>query len=477
MSFFLILVLTAIGISNGAIDYLKNQMDSRFVTLTSVTIPAGFDKEKLNDLSKIKNVHGIIRTFPVFEEIRTFVNPKNPKSLYKSAQIRRGMVNDPIIKDFNLKKKNSFDFSGWGCIVTRGLLKELGYCDCNLDGIRSKICLTDHEVPYISYLKPIDQKNVFIKISIEGIIDDLPDNLDMIVGDRLYKSFDDIDYWQDLIAQKDTNGYLRLFVEKKVTEIESKLSKYDFNKIKHNNFSNGQLYELNNVDSLYKTQILQDFNSFKDPIHEVFDFYRIAPNRSLEGFPVDKYVFEFHKDSLNEIKDFNKILISEYRQGKKFLEIDLSIINAKKNFDIIKDLVELLSRLIYFLSLLSIFLYLWNLIVNHIDSNKKNLGTLKAFGLSNITIVGIYLFISITMIVFSLTIAYLVSVFFGQNIMNFFTNILSFDNLRDMKFLSQELKYLFTIFILIPAFALMIMIYLKLRNKTPGDLIYERNNN
>ena len=115
------------------------------------------------------------------------------------------------------------------------------------------------------------------------------------------------------------------------------------------------------------------------------------------------------------------------------------------------------------------------MIGNHIDSNKKNLGTLKAFGLSNFTIVGIYSFISITMIVISLMVAFLVSFFLGQNIMDFLTNILNLDNLSEMKFLSEEINDLFLIFIAIPTFILVLMIYNKLNGQTPGDLIYERN--
>ena len=565
LSSFLILVLTAIGISKGSIDYLKKQMDSRYVTLTSVKIPSGFDKDILNQLNdlnfslynlsfnisenemkdsflnfnkrlslyidtinkterrnipdsvssifpysfeidrikeinnnlnnlnssdtskfldrvsqseflelentkffrefksflikKENNRYGIKRTFPVFEEIRTFANPNNPKSEYKIAQIRKGMDNDPIINDF---KGHSFNYKGWGCIVTKGFLKELGY--------------QTEQVPYISYLKNINGLDNFIKIPVEGIIDDLPDYLDMIVGEKLYESFQDFDYWQELITQSYNNDYLRLFVESSNLEIESKILEYGLNKIDHNIFCKGFLYEKNGVDSLTKIQILKDLNSFNN-IHEVFDFYRISSNNSNEDFPEDKYVFQFHNDSINKIKDFNNILINEFKDGKKFLKIDLSIINSKKNFDIIKDLVELLSKAIYVLGLLSIFLYLWNLIVNHINSNKKNLGTLKAFGLSNFTIVGIYSFISITMIVISLMVAFVVSFLLGQNIMDFLTNVLNLDNLSEMKFLSEEIKYLFLTFIVVPSFILILMIHNKLTNKTPGDLIYERNNN
>ena len=177
------------------------------------------------------------------------------------------------------------------------------------------------------------------------------------------------------------------------------------------------------------------------------------------------------------IEKFNNVLMSEYRDKKKFLKIDLSIINSKNNFDVIKNLVKFLSMAIKILSFFSIFLFLWNLIMNHIDSNKKNLGTLKAFGLSNFNIVGIYSFISLAMIFISLTFSYLLSIFLGNNIIYAIINLMDLDNLIEMKFMSESIINLFTIFIAAPAIFLVVSIYLKLKAQTPGDLIYERNNN
>ena len=466
LSVFLILVLTAIGISKGAIYYLEKKMAKGYVTLTSVEIPAGFDKEKLKELSKIKNKYGIVRTFPVYEDIRSFVNPENPRS-FKNAQIRKGMNDDPIINDFNLKKKNTFNFKGWGCVVTRSFLKELGYCTCT-----TKICGKDHNVPYI--YKPVG--NDFINIPVEGIIDDLPDNLDMIVGDELFKSFDDLDFWHNTIKDRYINKLLRLYVNKNNLDIKSKLLKYGFKKKNHNIFSGGELWDLFPIDSINKNKVLDDFSSYKKNIYEAFSFERRNNIRDWqENITEEKYVFEFHKDSLKLINVFNQTLMSEYRDRKEFLKIDLSIINSKTNFDIVKELVELLALAIYLLSVIFISIYIVSMIGNHIDSNKKNLGTLKAFGLSNFTIVAIYSFISITMIVISLLIAYVVSVLFGQDLMNLLTYDL--DNLSEMEFLPQQFKILFLIFIILPAFWIIIKINNKLKNKTPGDLIYERNNN
>lgn len=459
---FLTLILIAIGISKGAVNYLKSQMDSKYVSLTSVKIPSGFDQSIIQELSKINNSYGIKRTFPVYEEIRTFVNPNNSQKKYKTAQIRKGMLNDPILKDFNLNNPKPFNYKKWGAVVTKGFLKELGY---------------SNNIPYISYLKMINDEKVFINIPVEGIVDDLPDNLDMVVGDKLFQSFEDVDYWRNLINSFYSSRYLRLFFTEINDETSNMLSKYNFNKINHNNFSNGHLYEVNNIDSVQIQNIISEFEINNINVFQVYGFDYESLNVNNVDFAIEKYVFEFHEDSLNMIEKFNNVLMEEYRDKKKILKIDLSIINSKNNYDVIKNLVEFLSKAIKYLSFLSIFLYLWNLIMNHIENNKKNLGTLKAFGLSNFNIVGIYSFISLAMIFISLTFAYFISIFLANNIMFIIINLMELDNLIEMKFISESIKNLFFIFIAAPAIFLGAFIYFKLKAQTPGDLIYERNNN
>ena len=228
---FLTLVLIAIGISKGAVNYLKIQMDSRYVALTSVKIPSGFDQSIIQKLSKINNSNGIIRTFPVYEEIRTFVNPNDSQKKYKTAQIRKGMLNDPILDDFHSNNPKQFNYKKWGAVVTRGFLKELGY---------------SNDIPYVTYLKIINDEKIFINIPVEGIVDDLPDNLDMVVGEKLFQSFEDVDYWRSLINTFYNSKNLRLFITEINDEISNNLSKYNFNKINHDIFSNGHLYEVNN---------------------------------------------------------------------------------------------------------------------------------------------------------------------------------------------------------------------------------------
>ena len=459
---FLTLVLIAIGISKGAVNYLKIQMDSRYVALTSVKIPSGFDQSIIQKLSKINNSNGIIRTFPVYEEIRTFVNPNDSQKKYKTAQIRKGMLNDPILDDFHSNNPKQFNYKKWGAVVTRGFLKELGY---------------SNDIPYVTYLKIINDEKIFINIPVEGIVDDLPDNLDMVVGEKLFQSFEDVDYWRSLINTFYNSKNLRLFITEINDEISNNLSKYNFNKINHDIFSNGHLYEVNNIDSVQIQNIILEFEINNINVFQVYGFDYQSLNVNNVDFAIEKYVFEFHEDSLYMIEKFNNVLMSEYRDKKKFLKIDLSIINSKNNFDVIKNLVKFLSMAIKILSFFSIFLFLWNLIMNHIDSNKKNLGTLKAFGLSNFNIVGIYSFISLAMIFISLTFSYLLSIFLGNNIIYAIINLMDLDNLIEMKFMSESIINLFTIFIAAPAIFLVVSIYLKLKAQTPGDLIYERNNN
>ena len=58
-------------------------------------------------------------------------------------------------------------------------------------------------------------------------------------------------------------------------------------------------------------------------------------------------------------------------------------------------LINLLAYALIIFSILSIIFFITNLILSHINSNKKNIGTLKAFGLDNFSIIVTYSFITL----------------------------------------------------------------------------------
>ena len=153
----------------------------------------------------------------------------------------------------------------------------------------------------------------------------------------------------------------------------------------------------------------------------------------------------------------------------------MNIIDSKNNFDLFNKLAVLLSYVLIAFSILSLVLYITNLIISHISKNKKNLGTLKAFGLSNNYIIFIYSSISITMVALAFIISYFVAYFLGDMLINL---IAEWQKIGDagtsLKYISYPLKELSIFFILIPSIIISFKLWLQLRKATPGDLIYER---
>lgn len=474
LTFFLLLVLTSIGLSNGAIEYLNKQMNSPYVNLVSVKIPSGFDISKVNDLENLKGNFGIEKAYPVFEDIRNFINLKD-KKIIKRGEIRMGIKDDPIY-DYVKTKNDLFKYKDYGCIVTREFLRDLGYCTCE----DSKICIETHDVPFLTYRRKVNQNYVFINIPVQDIIQSLPDDLDVIVGERFYKALENDDFWIDL-TDINESAYVQYFVEKNNSSYDDFFSEYDFKQDQSfKNFVAGTLYKktFKKNDSLFQTNINSTIDFFKNKdLYRVYDFYKANLDSRIDPSLKNKFVFQINRNSLGEIRNLNDHLMSSFIYLNKSLKIDLSIINAKENFEIIKSLVELLSIAIKFLSILSIFLYLRNLIITHINNNKKNLGTLKAFGLANSVIIYIYSFISIFIIAISFLISYFITFLFGNEFTSFLTNIKMFNSLEEMKFINEPIGTIMIVFIVVPAILTSLVLFYKLRNKTPGDLIYERNNN
>jgi ABC-type antimicrobial peptide transport system permease subunit len=112
---------------------------------------------------------------------------------------------------------------------------------------------------------------------------------------------------------------------------------------------------------------------------------------------------------------------------------------------------------------------------DHIEKNKKNLGTLKAFGLSNYSITIVYSIISLVVISSIFIIGFIIAQLIGNYASNYVLLLsqISIANGMAIFLLNIDFKLLFW-FIIFPLLSTTAFLIIKLRNKTPGDLIYER---
>jgi hypothetical protein len=490
----ILLSLLTIGFGEGAKIYLAEKMNSPFVSFINVTIPPSLmsdvnvdDKEdKFAD--KYKEVYGedsisfydyfgVKKPYFVYHEIRKFSNPLNNKSV--SANIVMGLENDPILdyiiekdkqkKGLKFKADNvNFDPLGWGCVVTEDFLlskNKLGYRNTN--------------VSYLFYTRLIDGRYENISIPIQGIVSSLPDNRDMIIGEKLYRSLDDPNFYIELLNDSNSH-YLQYFTDD--NSVMEYFENYNNDDIFFKNKTSDVKVNLHDNSSIFYTDVssIEDKIKIKKNIPnenyiQTYIFYRV----SYEGIDLselkERIIFEFvDKGKLGKIEEFNEFL-KKFTKEKVNLEIDMSIIESKKNFDLFNRLAKLLSYALIFFSIFTIVIYITNLIVSHISKNKKNLGTLKAFGLSNNHIITIYSTISIILISVAFTLSYLIlEKLIGNLFVGYMANYMGITDVAEFKYISYPIYILVLIFIILPSASIFIKLRSSLHSNTPGDLIYGR---
>ena len=228
----------------------------------------------------------------------------------------------------------------------------------------------------------------------------------------------------------------------------------------------------NNVSSADSLKIMNNLPK-SDNLYRVYDF-NLGENNSKINDIAEHFVFQFQKDRLTSIQQFNSFLKTETLHDKKTLSIDMSVIESKKNFDLFNKLATLLSMALIFFSIFSIVLYITNLIVSHISKNKMNLGTLKAFGLSNNSIILIYSSISIALITSAFIFSYFISALVGNFSINLIARWFEIGDSSTLNYISDSIYSLILFFIIIPSLCIYYKLWITLRDSTPGDLIYER---
>ena len=163
---------------------------------------------------------------------------------------------------------------------------------------------------------------------------------------------------------------------------------------------------------------------------------------------------------------------------KKYgIDLEESRMEAKKNFSFFEKLSKLLSIALIAFSIISIIFFIINLLLSHINKNKRNLGTLKAFGLPNKHIIILYSTITLLLVTISYVSAYVLSDLLGQVVLDSyiaFKNISSENYLKNVEFDNRNFIITFLQFVLLPTIIIIYILYKYLHKVTPGDLIYER---
>lgn len=458
----LFISLIAIGIAQGGIIYLKEKMNDPFVKFIDI-------ENSISQIEKANNEYFPVFSFeeaekiakdstygvdPLVSKTRTnYLELCYDKNLFQFKGIILKQTNK-FYQTLSDKKMfttaNVFIDTGWGIVITKDLVKKLDI---------------PAETPYIKML--LDYNNEYdslitdtIPIPISGIVEDLKNNADFIMTDKLFNAIRNRD---KVLRSNKHQDYLCFFM-KDMTSLSIELKKNGFsvlNDIEQKSYLSGIIIQSNNINIEFP------LNSIK--VYDLNKFTTQVKDKKTQLVKPD--YFTFYLNELDKVKYLADSLKSKYG-----IEIEQTKLESKKNLDFFEKLSKLLSNSIILFSILSMIIFITNLVLSHINSNKKNLGTLQAFGLSNNYIVILYTSISFILVLISFLTSFILSEFVGNGIIDLYISFNSINNeyLDMLEFSSLKLIHMMMYLVVIPTIVIILAVVRYLYNKTPGDLIYER---
>jgi|GEM_PF-4874683 len=453
------LSLTALGFGRAMLHYLKQKMDSPFVQFVDVNLPVGSPSNLLEQLSKLE-LQSRFQYNPPYPVYTSFTNIVTYNGNSESAYTRKVAADDKlfefIIDSDELLQYSNGDLSNfhdnYGCIVTNDFLKR-------------KLGFTVETPTHLSLLVSIsDGVDIYIPIEIKAIVKALPDNVDLLMSEQLFNPLKSKEDFEKLLYDPEIK-YVLTGKNVDISALQSMYPTIDVKVLKQLNTHVGI-----SINELLDSSMISSINSHKsvDSVFRVYSFGALKLN-SLENHAVDYITFPFTK--MDSISSF-EVYVKNYD-----LKIDMSVIKAKENFRIFNNVGNILSLSVMLLSILLIAIFSSNIIIAHIDKNKKSLGTLKAFGLSNGQIIRMYTTITSLFIGAVFLSAFVLAELIAPSVLNFIV-----ERILQMNIGSSNTRYFIGVgiplgsllFLAIPMALVSFNVYQHIKGQTPGDLIYGR---
>lgn len=481
----------AIAFSNASLDYLSYKMDDPFINWVDIkneygegdfygleyALDSDENKEKFHyhsyqaDYSYTYMFFGKGRNNVQYLKCRFFQD-------INSSLVEAILNKDNIVRDWTVQDITEVSENTVGVIMTEEVMKKLGY-----DRAPSFI-------DYVSYspgaeefgFDLLDDKFAHVPIPVLAVVKRLPGNVDLISSTYFYQQTCNDYTYPFNMCKEDYANHLCYFVP---ADIDLREMKQEIRDIASEYISAELLFDEN---SFYTPEIIPfrtgeflvlncyddylDFSVWKALNEKILDayaeegLYRVFAY-DFRDYPLSQKAFiSVHFEDLAMIRDFEDYVRDNFK-----VKIEMSQINAKENFNAVSTMGNILSWVIIIFAIVCIILFIVNLLQSYFQKVKRNLGTFKAFGISNRDLISIYVLIMAVIILAAIFVSLSVS-WLSQGALHMF-GIMK-DGIFDYLMLWSGKTVCAVAVIIIASIYTVYVVMHKLLKATPGDLIYDR---
>jgi hypothetical protein len=498
----LILLLTyfALGFAIGSIENLRNKMDNPYTNWVDLpvkdsqiaskldTIKKRYNDEKIKEQLQIKNTNGWTRFWLEFH--RAGYNPCIQKESDSLQQLAGRTIEEtePLLeKILEVSSKNlvwkdpgfetasdKIAFDACEIIISEKMAEVLGFAD--LAAIKNVVVRNTD--------KNDNSSVIFLKVV--AVVKELPKDCYFICSAKLYNiltnKIDKAFYCNSFISSNLNQGessFRYIMPQDSSTEKLQELATTYFGTTSDPQISRGAADELLESGTksyqiitlsflptkVPKIDTLKRFTAFCKSKVPIADFSTV--DCGAKGCDIlsegDFHYLAFNFDRLDKIRAFNDDLQKNFDE----IHIEMSQVEAKENFALVARLTIAISGILLIFGILTIALFVNNLIKMHLYEVRSNLGTFQAFGLNNQFLVNIYL-----KIIFSFL---LIAVAGALGLM------ILLDRVEQAVMKEQSSFNIFSMWVLFATIGLFAFSLYRAKattteilSDTPGNLIYER---
>lgn len=484
----LVATFASIAFSEGSMIYLKDKMEDPFTNWVDIAIDGSNLRFKdfeqsLNDPQIMKkfnfgDVHGDREEYfdmqgDKYLRCRHFANINTPL-------IRKILADDNVVNHC-VADTSRLSNTSLGFIITADALRKLGF---STDSIPAYIYYKAYNTGADTLgLKLQEDKFLLVPLPVLAVVRRLPNNVDLMGTNYLSEQpNNDLKYPFDFNKHLDYISNLTYFIPgecdvEKLTSLVSacfpdSIAKYVKCREEH----------MGDVESwMQGTQFVLDWGQYSPSLTpqewlacdaailqklksqgavRIYD-YDTGENSNVP----DRYV-SLAFSSLDNIRAFE-----DYAKTEHQVQIDMSQVASKENFQAVTVIARILSAAMVIFSIVCIIMFMVNMLQSYFQKVKRNLGTFKAFGMNARELILVYIIILVAIVCTAVLCALLIT--WGiqgllpvMGIEKEGFNYLSLWNVT---------TYVATGVVLLSTVATVIFVMTRMLSQTPGDLIYDRN--